>query len=83
MSISVSQNKNPEYTGPYCSATLLVNASGGITSLKRHGGWRSTSDMKNKCNTTNKISGSASWNLDLGVTLYFGNGQPNSQEIQI
>lgn len=38
--------QNPEqYTG-HCyrrtSATMLVNAGGDITSLKRHGGWKST-----------------------------------------
>lgn len=54
------------YTG-HCfrrsSATLLVDAGGDITTLKRHGGWRSTSvaegyidnSQKNKADTANKI----------------------------
>lgn len=54
------------YTG-HCfrrsSATLLVDAGGNITALKRHGGWRSTTvaegyvddSEKNKTDTANKI----------------------------
>ncbi|XP_045472763.1 uncharacterized protein LOC123679295 [Harmonia axyridis] len=54
------------YTG-HCfrrsSATLLVDAGGDITALKRHGGWRSTTvaegyidnSEKNKADTANKI----------------------------
>lgn len=54
------------YTG-HCfrrsSATLLVDAGGDITALKRHGGWRSTTvaegyvddSQKNKTDTANKI----------------------------
>lgn len=45
------------------SATLLVDAGGNITMLKRHGGWRSTAvaegyidaSMKNKMDTATKI----------------------------
>lgn len=45
------------------SATLLVDAGGDITALKRHGGWKSTTvaegyidnSMTNKMNTANKI----------------------------
>lgn len=45
------------------SATILVDAGGDITALKRHGGWKSTSvaegyidnSMANKMNTANKI----------------------------
>lgn len=59
--------KNPElYTG-HCfrrsSATLLVDAGGDITTLKRHGGWRSTTvaegyideSVSNKMQIANKI----------------------------
>lgn len=62
--------QNPElYTG-HCfrrsSATLLVDAGGDITTLKRHGGWKSTSvaegyiedSLQNKLNTEKLISGS-------------------------
>lgn len=58
---------DPEmYTG-HCfrrtSATLLVDAGGDITTLKRHGGWRSTAvaegyideSMQNKVNVSNQI----------------------------
>lgn len=58
---------NPEmYTGHSfrrSSATLLVDAGGDITALKRHGGWKSTTvaesyiddSMKNKMDTAQKI----------------------------
>lgn len=58
---------NPElYTGHSfrrSSATLLVDAGGDITALKRHGGWKSTAvaegyidnSMKNKMDTCQKI----------------------------
>lgn len=59
---------NPEtYSGHSfrrSSATVLVDAGGDITALKRHGGWRSTAvaegyidnSIKNKMDTANKIS---------------------------
>lgn len=48
------------------SATILVDAGGDITTLKRHGGWKSTSvaegyideSFKNKMDTAHKISSS-------------------------
>lgn len=61
---------NPEkYSGHSfrrSSATLLVDAGGDITTLKRHGGWKSTSvaegyiddSIKNKMDTAHKISSS-------------------------
>lgn len=61
---------NPEqYSGHSfrrSSATILVDAGGDITALKRHGGWKSTAvaegyideSVKNKTNTANKISSS-------------------------
>jgi len=61
---------NPElYTG-HCfrrtSATLLIDAGGDITALKRHGGWKSTAvaegyvdtSIANKMNTAHKIASS-------------------------
>lgn len=63
--------KNPkEYTG-HCfrrtSATLLADAGGDILSLKRHGGWKSSSvaegyvenSLKNKICVSEKIIGTA------------------------
>lgn len=56
------------YTGHYCfrrtSATLLANAGGNMTSIKRHGGWKSTAiaesyiedSLNNKIGISNKIS---------------------------
>lgn len=61
---------NPEnYSGHNfrrSSATLLVDAGGDITALKRHGGWKSTSaaegyideSIKNEIDTAHKISNS-------------------------
>jgi hypothetical protein len=61
---------NPEqYSGHSfrrSSATILVDAGGDITALKRHGGWKSTAvaegyideSVKNKTDTANKISSS-------------------------
>jgi len=65
---------NPDmYTGHSfrrSSATLLVDAGGDITALKRHGGWRSTSvaegyiddSLENKMNTAKKIINSVTQN---------------------
>ncbi|CAH1383311.1 unnamed protein product, partial [Tenebrio molitor] len=61
---------NPEqYSGHSfrrSSVTILVDAGGDITALKRHGGWKSTAvaegymdeSVKNKTDTANKISSS-------------------------
>lgn len=61
---------NPEkYSGHSfrrSSATLLVDAGGDITALKRHGGWKSTTvaesyideSMNNKLNTADKLTNS-------------------------
>lgn len=61
------------YTG-HCfrrtSATILVDAGGDITSLKRHGGWKSTAvaenyideSVQNKMNVANQILNSIEYN---------------------
>lgn len=69
------------YTG-HCfrrsSATLLVDAGGDITALKRHGGWRSTTvaegyvddSERNKTDTANKIYNSITPQLVNTSTTY-------------
>lgn len=71
---------NPEmYTGHAfrrSSATLLIDAGGDITALKRHGGWRSTAvaegyidqSMKNKMDTANKIFNSVTQSASTSST---------------
>lgn len=61
------------YTG-HCfrrsSATILIDAGGDITSLKRHGGWKSTTvaenyideSIQNKVNVANQILNSIEYN---------------------
>lgn len=84
---------NPEtYSGHSfrrSSATLLIDAGGDITALKRHGGWKSTSvaegyideSLKNKMDTAHKITNSIDENAS---TSYFSsqvnvNPSANSQ----
>jgi integrase len=59
------------------SATLLVNAGGSMTQLKRHGGWKSNSvaegyieeNMTNKIQTTNKILSQTTSNINSNHTI--------------
>lgn len=74
------QLPNPEkYSGHSfrrSSATILVDAGGDITALKRHGGWKSTAvaegyidnSMKNKMNTAKKITESIQHNPFIAST---------------
>lgn len=74
------QLPNPEkYSGHSfrrSSATILVDAGGDITALKRHGGWKSTAvaegyidnSMKNKMDTAKKITKSIQHNPFIAST---------------
>lgn len=81
------------YTG-HCfrrsSATILVDAGGDITSLKRHGGWKSTAvaetyideSMKHKFDIANKIVGAIE---DTSATSSSGinnHQQPSTSEVK-
>lgn len=69
------------YTG-HCfrrsSATLLVDAGGNVTAMKRHRSWRSSiiteeyidKSIRNKANTANKIYGSINPQPTAGTTTY-------------
>ena len=76
-----------EYTG-HCfrrsSATILVDAGGDLLSLKRHGGWQSSSvaegyineSAANKASTANKIATAINSKGSLGQTSLIINSAP-------
>lgn len=81
--------QNPElYTG-HCfrrsSATILVDSGEDITTLKRHGGWRSTAvaegyieeSLTNKNNVAKKIMGSINQSINLPSTSISHNLENN------